>query len=300
MSRGPRFTLDQLLVVDVIARTGSFAGAARELHRVPSAVSYTVQALEDALGVVLFDRSGHRAALTPAGAHLVREGRELLTRARQLDDVAGTLGEGWEPELQVVVDGVFPLEPLLYALRVFGERAIPTQIRIDVEYQDGVLERFANDHAQFMIALGLEDGGRLKGTPLPPLDMVLVSAPGHPLATATKLTRDSLSAYVDLVVKDSSSAFARKPRESFLGTSHVVRFSDFHSKRVALRSGVGFGWLPLHLAADDLAAGTLVLLDLPDGNRWTYAPQLITRRDEPPGRAAALFIELLLAHHQKG
>ncbi len=297
--RAPRFTLDQLIVVDAIVHAGSFAGASRALHRVPSAVSYTVQALEEALGVAFFDRSGHRAALTPAGAHLVREARDLLARARQLDEAASSLGEGWEPELQVVVDGAFPLEPLLHALRVFSERAIPTQIRIDVEYQDGVIERFWNDHAQFMIALGLEDGGRLKGTPLRPLEMVLVAASAHPLARARGLTRDALSAHVDLVVKDSSSAYARKPRESFLGTSHVVRFSDFHSKRLALCSGVGFGWLPVHLAAADLASGALVVLDLPNGNHWAYTPQLITRRDEPPGRAASSFIELLLEHHQK-
>jgi DNA-binding transcriptional LysR family regulator len=298
MPLGPRFTLDQLLVLDAIARTGSFAGAARELHRVPSAVSYTVQALEDAVNVPIFDRSGHRAVLTASGRHLLESARDLLTRARQLDAVASSLGDGWEPELQVVVDGVFPLAPLLHALRVFGERAIPTQIRIDVEYQDGVLERFSTDHAQFMIALGLEDGGRLKGIALPPLDMVLVAAADHPLATARGLSRDALSAYVDLVVKDSASTFAQKPRQSFLGTQHVVRFSDFHSKREALRSGVGFGWLPLHLAQSDLDSGALAILDLPEGNRWTYAPQLITRREEPPGRAAALFIALLLEHHR--
>jgi DNA-binding transcriptional LysR family regulator len=293
MPLAPRFTLDQLLVLDAIADTGSFAAASRVLHRVPSAVSYTVQTLEEALGVVLFDRSGHRAALTAPGRRLLAEARELLVRARQLDDLATVLGEGWEPELQVVVDGAYPLDPLLRGLRVFGERGIPTQVRIDVEYQDGVLDRFEQDHAEFMIALGLEDGGRLKGTPLPPVEMVLVAAPHHPLAGARGLTRDALSAHVDLVVKDSSPAFARTPRKSFLGTRHVVRFSDFHSKRVALRSGVGFGWLPLHLAAEDIARGELAVLDLPDGNRWTYVPQLITRRDEPPGRAAALFIALL-------
>lgn len=297
MPQAPRFTLDQLLVLDAIARSGSFAGAARELHRVPSAVSYTVQALEDAVGVAVFDRSGHRAVLTAAGRHLLSGARDLLTRARQLDDAATRLGDGWEPELQIVVDGVFPLDPLLHALRVFGERGIPTQIRIDVEYQDGVIERFHADHAQCMIALALEDGGRLKGAPLPPLDMVLVAAASHPLAAGRRLTRDDLAAHVDLVVKDSSPAFARQPRASFLGTQHVVRFSDFHSKRAALRSGVGFGWLPLHLAADDLRDGALVVLDLPDGNRWTYTPQLITRRDEPPARAAALFIELVMEAH---
>ena len=106
MPLGPRFTLDQLLVLDAIARTGSFAGAARELHRVPSAVSYTVQALEDAVNVPIFDRSGHRAVLTAGGRHLLESARDLLTRARQLDAVASSLGDGWEPELQVVVDAI--------------------------------------------------------------------------------------------------------------------------------------------------------------------------------------------------
>lgn len=295
----PRFTLDQLVVLDTIHKTGSFAAAARTLHRVPSAVSYSIAALEEAIGVVLFDRSGHRAVLTPAGRRLLDEARDLLHRAAQLDQLATVLADGWEPELHVVVDGAFPMAPLLYALAEFGARGIPTQVRIDVEYQDGVISRFDEDHADFMIALGLEDGGRLKGIPLAPLEMVLVAAPHHPLGGRAALSRADIAEHVDLVVKDSSPAFARSPRRTYLGTRHVVRFSDFHSKLAALRSGVGFGWLPAHLAADSLAAGALVILDLPDGNRWSYQPQLITRRDEPVGRAASLFITLMTAHHQE-
>jgi DNA-binding transcriptional LysR family regulator len=295
----PRFTLDQLVVLEAIVRTGSFAAAARELHRVASAVSYTVQGLEEALGVALFDRSGHRAVLTAAGRQLVEEARDVLQRARKLDRLALTLADGWEPEVRLVVDGAYPMDPVLRALRVFAERGVPTQVRIDVEYQDGVLDRFEADHADVMIALGLEDGGRLKGAPLPPLEMVLVVASVHPLANVHGIGRDALAAHVDLVVRDSSPAYARTPRRTFLGTQHVVRFSDFHSKRAALLVGVGFGWMPLHLVADDLASGALVLIDLPDGNRWTYQPQLITRRDEPPGRAAALLMDVVAEVRQQ-
>jgi DNA-binding transcriptional LysR family regulator len=294
----PRFTLDQLMVLDAIARSGSFAAASRTLHRVPSAVSYTVQSLEDALGVPLFDRSGHRAALTAAGRQLLAEARDLLDRARALDRLAVRLSDGWEPEVRVVVDGAFPMAPVLDALAVFHARGVPTQVRVDVEYQDGVLDRFETEHADLMIALGLEDGGRLKGTPLGPLPMVLVVSGSHALAAARGLGRDALAAHVDLVVKDSSPAFARTPRRSFLGTQHVVRLSDFHSKREALLAGVGFGWMPEHLVAADLATGALVVIDLPDGNRWTYHPQLVTRRDEPPGRAASLLIETITTNHQ--
>ncbi len=295
MPTTPRYTLDQLAVLDSIARTGSFAAAARSLHRVPSAISYTVHALEEGLGVVLFDRASHKASLTPAGRRLLEEGREVLRRAGQLEQLASTLGEGWEPELRIVVDGAFPMSPFTDALKTFVTRRIPTRIHLDVEYQDGVIDRFDTDQADFMLALGLEDGGRFKGIPLAPLEMVLTVGAAHPLAHARGLTREALLDHVDLVVKDTSPAFALDPRKTFLGSRHVIRFSDFHSKRLALLSGVGYGWLPHHLARADLDAGALVLLDFPEGNRWAYHPQLITRRESLPGRAATLFMEILLA-----
>ena len=71
-------TIDALKVLDAIDRKGSFAGAANALFRVPSAISYTVQKLEDDLKVEIFDRSGHRAVLTPAGRYLLDQGRNLL------------------------------------------------------------------------------------------------------------------------------------------------------------------------------------------------------------------------------
>ncbi|HNB90291.1 MAG TPA: LysR family transcriptional regulator, partial [Plasticicumulans sp.] len=70
-----RLTLDALAVLDAIARRGSFAAAADELHRVPSAITYTVHKLEQDLDVQVFDRSGHRARLTPVGETLLAEGR---------------------------------------------------------------------------------------------------------------------------------------------------------------------------------------------------------------------------------
>lgn len=288
-------------MLDAVARLGSLAAAARELHRVPSAVHYTMRGLEEAVGVVLLEREGHTVSLTAAGRRVLDEGREVLRRAQRLEQVAQSLSEGWEPELKVVVDGAWPIGTVTAVMRQLAERGVPTRLSVDVETIDGVLHRFEADQAQVMIALGLEDGGRLRGLPLGPLEMVLVVAPAHPLAGQPALTRDALAEHVDLVVKDSSPAYALRPREAFLGSRHVIRLSDFHAKRQALLDGVGYGWLPAHLASADLAAGRLVLLDLPEGNRWTYQPQLITRRDEPLGRAARLFIDLLLEglEHQK-
>ncbi len=99
-----RLTLDALAVLDAIDRKGSFAGAADELHRVPSAITYTVQKLEQDLDVKRFDRSGARATLTAAGRSLLEEGRHLLHAARKLECLVKRVATGWEAELSIAMD----------------------------------------------------------------------------------------------------------------------------------------------------------------------------------------------------
>lgn len=70
-----------LEVVDAVARNGSFSGAAQELHRVPSAISYTVRQLEEWLAVPLFERRHRDVELTPAGAWFLKEGRSVIKNA---------------------------------------------------------------------------------------------------------------------------------------------------------------------------------------------------------------------------
>ena len=93
-------------MMDAIARSGSFAAAARELGKVPSALTYNVRQLEDALDVLLFDRRSRQATLTAAGQELLDEGRRLLD---QIDAVANRVKRvacGWETQLTVAVDDI--------------------------------------------------------------------------------------------------------------------------------------------------------------------------------------------------
>ena len=78
-------TPDTLRMLEAIAQAGSFAGAARQLGLVPSALTYRVRQIEDALDVLLFDRSARQAKPTEAGAELLREGGRLL---QDIDAVA--------------------------------------------------------------------------------------------------------------------------------------------------------------------------------------------------------------------
>lgn len=289
------FTLDQLLALDAISRTGSFAKAASELHKVPSAISYSIQSLESALGVDVFDRSRRKAVLTDAGIRVLEVSREVIERARALERVAAELEGGWEPELHVVVDGALPMEPFLRCLRRFSDPDVPTFLRLDVEYQEGVVERLNEAPADLAMVLGLAFDGDEEGyecTPLDPLDFVLVAGANHPLAEGPA-GEEERRPYAEIVVRDSSSRFSKHSKGSFMGSKNVVFLSDFHSKRIALLQEAGFGWVPRHLVEEDLKTSRLVLLDA-EPNSWTYRPQMLVRTGHALGMAAQLFVETMV------
>jgi DNA-binding transcriptional LysR family regulator len=87
--------LSTLRIFEAAARQQSFQSAATELNLSPSAVSHSIRKIEDALGVVLFERSGRNVRLSSAGEALMghterafeelRRGLELIsTRTPQL------------------------------------------------------------------------------------------------------------------------------------------------------------------------------------------------------------------------
>ena len=92
--RRDALTPEALGMIDAIARSGSFAAAARELGKVPSALTYSVRQLEDALDVLLFDRSSRQAKLTAAGEELLeRRPPRCWARSTRWP----TACDGWPP-----------------------------------------------------------------------------------------------------------------------------------------------------------------------------------------------------------
>ena len=86
-------TAQALQVVITTARCGSFAAAAEELHKVPTALSYTVHKLESSLGVRLFERDGKQLRLTEAGRFFIKKGELILA---ELDELSFSILQcGW-------------------------------------------------------------------------------------------------------------------------------------------------------------------------------------------------------------
>jgi DNA-binding transcriptional LysR family regulator len=289
------FTIDQLLVLEATARLGSFSKAAKALHRVPSAVTYSVKMLEDALSLKLFDRSGARASLTPEGVRILEEARLLLRSGEQIQRLAGQLADEWEAELRIVVDGVLPMYTITQTLAALRMPDIPTRIRLDVEFQEGVVHRFLNDRCDVMLCLDILDNDpRVVRQPLPELELLLVCESKHPLAGLSDVTKSILQQHIELLVKDSAPQFVDVPKSSYLGSRHVVYLSDFHAKKQAIAAGVGFGWLPRYLIRSELEDGSIVPIHFNETSAWTYHPQLVTWKDSPLGRAGRQFVSTLL------
>lgn len=284
-------TLDALEALDAIDRTGSFAAAAHALHKVQSAVSYNIRSLEEALGLPLFDRSGHRAQLTPAGRAVLDEARGLLARVRRLEHIAARFREGFEPTLQVVIDGILPMQPLTALLRALADEGVPTRVQLKVEFLGGVQDRFEAEGADLMLVKEFTPSPHLESRPLPPVECVLVAAPDHPLAQAPTVDQAALCEHVELSVHDSSRS-SRPTNPHRLGSPRIFYLSDFHTKSNALLEGLGFGWLPMYLAQPALEAGRLVELPYPPGSRFRFTPSLVWPSDRPPGRTGRRFLTL--------
>jgi DNA-binding transcriptional LysR family regulator len=155
------------------------------------------------------------------------------------------------------------------------------------------MERFNTDRADYMIVLSMEDVSEgLIAEPLPEIELLLVAAKDHPLSKGKDI--DISKRFAELIVRDSSSGFRKKEKESFTGSQHIVWLADFHSKRLAILDGAGFGWMPKHLIHRDLEHGELIVLKDRPLFSWTYHPQLVYREAARLGKASRLFQKILL------
>ena len=261
-----KLSLDGLLVLDAIARKGSFAAAAEELHRVPSAITYTVQKLEQDLGVLLFDRSGHRARLTAAGEELLKDGRHLLRTAVDIECRVQRVAKGWETELRIAYDDVIPAARLCPLTAAFYEQGSGTRLRLSAEVLGGCWDALVSGRADLCIAAPGEPPPEPGYTvrPLGEVDWVFAVAPHHPLAqSAQPVPTATVMEHRMVIVADSSRNLP--PRSSGItpGPDALV-VSTIRSKVEAQIAGLGVGFLPRHVAAEALAAGTLVALEVED------------------------------------
>jgi DNA-binding transcriptional LysR family regulator len=268
-------TPEALAMMDVIARTGSFAAAARELGKVPSALTYNVRQLEDALDVLLFDRRSRQAKLTAAGEELLNEGRRLLDQIDAVANRVKRVATGWETQLTVAVDGVmsrltvFELCQAFFALGPAGDGHVPggsgpgTRLRLRTEVLAGTWEALTSGQADLAIGVRIApDVAAPPGVQLRPLgevSFVFAIAPHHPLAAHEgPIPESELLRHRAVAVADSAQRLAPLT-VNLLPGQDVFTVASTAAKMEAQLRCLGCGYLPEPVAREHIEAGRLVV-----------------------------------------
>ncbi len=298
-------TPEALTMMDAIARTGSFAAAARELGKVPSALTYNVRQLEEALDVLLFDRSSRQAQFTAAGLELLSEGRRLLAETQAVAQRVRRIATGWETQLSIAVDGVlsqvtmFELCEAFYAFEPPG--ASGTRLRLRSEVLAGTWEALVTGQTDLAIGVNLQTAppSGFAVEPLGEFEFVFAVAPHHPLAAHTEpLTDAELVQHRAVAVADSAQRLSRIT-VNLLPGQDVLTVANSPAKIEAQLRGIGCGFLPEPMVRHHIAAGRLVVRQVQRprqpvrlGYAWRCDIDAKGRR-KPSGLALAWWLEQL-------
>lgn len=254
-------TPDALAMLQAIEEAGSFAAAARALGLVPSALTYRVRQIEDALDVLLYDRSSRQARLTAAGAELLREGRRLLAEIDAVANRVKRVATGWESQFTVALDGIIHRTTVMELCESFFALGAPTRLKLREETLSGTLEALTAGQADLAIGVTLDPStsAGVHGKPLGPVSFVYAVAPHHPLAAAPEpLTDELLLRHRAVAVADSAQRGSGLTI-GLLAGQDVFTVASMPAKLDAQLRGLGGGFVPECLARPHIEAGHLVV-----------------------------------------
>ncbi len=267
-------TPDALLMMDTIARTGSFAAAARELGKVPSALTYSVRQLEEALDVLLFDRSSRQAQLTAAGNELLQEGRRLLQEMDAVANRVRRVASGWETQMSISVDDVISTPTMFDLVQSFcsvrdprdggsagsADQAPATRLRLRAEVLAGTWEALVTGQVDLAIGVSGEypNPGGIELQPLGEMGFVYCVAPHHPLAALDGVLLDEQIVHHRAVAVADSAQRMSPVTVNLLPGQDVLTVASMRAKLEAQLRGMGCGYLPQPLAQPHIDAGHLV------------------------------------------
>jgi DNA-binding transcriptional LysR family regulator len=256
-----KITLDQWNVLVSVVESGSYSKAAERIHRSQSTLTYAIKKLESLLAVKVFELRGRKAVLTPTGELLYRRGKTLTEEAARLEHAAAELAKGWEPQIRVAVDIVFPTWLLLKCFADFARERPETHLELYETVLGGTEEALAKRSVEFAIGGSVPQG--FVGDILMPIRAVCMAAPSHPLHQLGRtLTLEDLRRHRHIVIRDSGEQRVRSA-----GWINDLRWT-VSNKATSIQAaglGLGYAWYPEDSVRAELERGALKLLPLREG-----------------------------------
>lgn len=265
MSEITHITLEQWRALIAVVDAGGYAQAAEELHKSQSAVTYAVQRIESLLMVRVFEIQGRKAVLTPTGQMLYRRALALVSEANDLEWSAHTMSAGWESEIHLAVEVLYPTSLLLGCLERFGQESPFTRVELIESVLDGPSEALTRGQVDFAISPYVPAG--YLGDPLMKLRLIAVASPDHPLhRLGRELTYRDLRSHRQLVMRDNGT---KRERDAlYFEVDKRWTVSNLATSIQAVRLGYGFAWFPEEVIRQELAEGVLKPLPMREGGEF--------------------------------
>jgi DNA-binding transcriptional LysR family regulator len=262
MIQSPRISLEQWRALQAVVDAGGYAQAAARLHKSQSAITYAVQKIEALLQVKIFELSGRKARLTGSGEVLYRRAKGLLEEAESLEGAGRNLAAGWESELKLAVEIIFPTWLLLHCFELFARERPDTRIELYETVLSGTDEALIQRRVDLAICSQIPAG--FIGDALMPMTFIPAAHPEHALhKLGRKITAQDLRKYRQLVIRDSGSLRSRNA--PWLGAGQRWTVSHKATQIHAAGMGLGFAWFAQDTIRVELRDGLLKPLPLREG-----------------------------------
>lgn len=286
----PRISLEQWRCLAAVVEAGGYAQAAARLHKSQSSVTYAVQKLERMLKVRAFEIQGRKAVLTGVGQMLYRRARTLLDDAGEIERAARKASAGWEAEIGLAVEMLFPTWMMFDCLSRLGTESPQTRIEWLETVIGGTAEALQSGVADLGIAARVAQG--FSGEPLMAVNFVPVANPKHPLHQLDReITVRDLRKYRHLVVRDSSAQRTKKSESLEVEQRWTV--TNLSTSIGAVSRGHGFAWLPQDKIRTELEEGSLKILPLRGGRVRTVQLYLMFADRDAAGPATLRLAEIV-------
>lgn len=254
------FSYNDLKVIDVVARLGSFSAAAKEIHKVPSAISYTVRLMEERLSVNLFVRLHREVKLTTAGIYFVEQARDLLKQMENIRLQTQRVANGWTKNISIALDNVVGEG---HVSKMVGDfyRAFPdVELHLSMEVFNGVWDALADGRVDIAIGAttAIPVGGSFARRDMGSLAWKFVVSRNHALANIEhKLSVDQLIEYPAICLEDTSRTLPKR-MTWLMDNQRRIMVPNWYSALQCLRDGLGICLVPAHIAIPFIQSGELV------------------------------------------
>ncbi|MFM2479999.1 LysR family transcriptional regulator [Celerinatantimonas sp. YJH-8] len=285
-----RTTIEQWRIFQAVVKFGGYAQAAHALNKSQSSLNHAVTKLQMQLGVPLLEVKGRKAVLTKIGEVMLRRSQLLTQQVEDLELLADSLEQGWEPTLTIAIEHIQSKVLIYQALKQFLPQSRGTRVTLIDTVLSATQEAIIEENADLVITADLPQG--ILGKPLSQIKMLLVAHREHALARQMNITFDDLIQHLQLVIRDNGKQ--PNANHGWLRAEQRWTVSSFHEAIKLLEQNLGFAWIPEHLIKNQLNEGILINLKVKGGATRQITTYLVVPNAQHQGPAAACLEQLIL------